>query len=1703
MSNQSVEGSPSRICARVPLRSLENEKHFLPTPIRRKSRSRLNQDFGICSPPPAQMTQTTEMADCAFSDVTFKSFTFSNGQVIVSEEPSSCPEDSIVLPQSKTFEKEDMDTGEIFSVHEEHPYCIQEQLETPFVGFPSATKSSSAVCDVTFKSFTCTGGQVDISNVTEMEDETVLLPSEQMATGHPEASLLAADIQQCDDHFEHPYCRLEANVDTLAQGEDLFQSFVGAQEPADDSPIQQYNEDLLVDSIQKTQNDNNFISLTPAGKTMCFNSVSNVTKMADETILLPSEQMATNYPEANFLAADLQESGDHFEHPYCRLEPNVETLKQEEVSLQAFASTQGQTEDSQIQEKNEDLLLDSIQISQNNNDLVTLTPASKTMSFNSVSNVTKMAEETVLLHSEQPATDHPEASFLATHLQECSDQFEHSYCRLGSFLCTQEQTDDSQIQQNNEDLLLDSIQRSQNDNDLVTLTPASKTMSFNSVSNVTKMADETVLLPSEQTTTDHPEASFLATHLQECGDQFEHSYCRLGSFVCTQKQTDDSQTQQNNEDLLDSIQRSQNDNDLLTFTPASKTMSFNPGSLEVQHKFNDGSPVLTGILNETVEQIATGQSDPGLLPKEPDALADTQRHLELSEAKDSALGSSDDGPEAPTAAGQSLAETVPNVFKVLSEYPSVVSALHLISPVRRASESLMRACRETVNDCEKNTLSPDNDEQAAWWAEHLESPIPSPLLNSTTLCNKTQSENLQTDLTKKVKGSAPPFTLDYPLQQQLRQMAEFLILASGKMDFATRAAAAAGQAPPPVESRSTCVGVTPVKRFDRSLNTSGEFVRKVEFSVADASTLTDPLLWNCIPSNLDGVPREELEQRLLSSMIVGEALVQQLAAARAPLARHTSTGAPPSQLRDRPVQTDHTELSQTTMYRDLYMEALKRIGNLEQDGRDLQELVQSMQGMRVTMTSLTSDTDAALTDMKKMEAFVREDHQSLASHYDEMKAKCTKLKDTQLRMTQKVKEAFQQRDQMKTEMEDALTSKHAAFATMEQLRTHCADEMAELERSVGSQRQLLAALNITYTEQVALNQTSSETLNSTLNLVSQTVEDQSNLTKELSTVRNLVQRSAPLLAKLNEKAAAALKERDEHISTRDRVLEENELLEEKLKQAQLNHHNAEEQIGDLNQQITILTSEVGVLRQKLMEREDERAQLESTVTQMSATLSSTTASHTMLEHMLAEETCKLEEAQRDANAVKEIAEELASSKRQAEEGADELARRLAERDGDLERLMASHQSQSSQIQELRDVCRELGGVAELNEFLQAENQVTREQLAENENALVVLHERNIQCEDLKAELRQKDQETSYVQEQLQAAQAAATAEKLERGKGLARAVTEITLLHHALRGATDELHLALGGQESENATPSSFEDNGTLVSTAQDRRKEVENSTPDVSVDSPSDAMFSKNSAFTRLPVTPKSKLAEGVSEDREEGRSSLLEPLALLSNTVTELVAALKALQRLKDDRLDELQRTVSSLEMALEAEKSQHTAEAAQLKRQLSLAEGQAARREQALQQQEQNEKTISKLMTEVTEAQETATKHSLACNELRQETSELCRSLQRSETQVQILRVKLIKAAGQTTADDTDETDQKLFLLQEVERLNKSLQETQQTKAKLLERAKRNQAVQQTNLEKCEMELQMLSKMMTKVRETLLSLPDVVNNCEQLKVLSDYLG
>lgn len=234
------------------------------------------------------------------------------------------------------------------------------------------------------------------------------------------------------------------------------------------------------------------------------------------------------------------------------------------------------------------------------------------------------------------------------------------------------------------------------------------------------------------------------------------------------------------------------------------------------------------------------------------------------EAKDSALGSSGNGPLC-SPAEKPNAQNICDVFNALSDCPSVASALRLglLSPVvRRVSVSALQALNDTRVKSLLAEHSPVITESSVLWEDQLESPMPRPLFNSTLLSQKQQSftgsESIK-EVDEKACDTHPskakkpvvdfPFIPDGPLQQQLRQMAEFLMLASGKMGpagiSASTPVSAAITAPSATltETHSVGVGTTVVNMVDHSLNTSGEFERKREVPVVDSCTLTDPLLW--------------------------------------------------------------------------------------------------------------------------------------------------------------------------------------------------------------------------------------------------------------------------------------------------------------------------------------------------------------------------------------------------------------------------------------------------------------------------------------------------------------------------------------------------------------------------------------------------------------------------------------------------------------------------------------------------------------------------------------------------------------------------------------------------------------------------------------------------------------------------------------------
>lgn len=1167
----------------------------------------------------------------------------------------------------------------------------------------------------------------------------------------------------------------------------------------------------------------------------------------------------------------------------------------------------------------------------------------------------------------------------------------------------------------------------------------------------------------------------------------------------------------------ESVIEMREENDLMP-TDVSRSSNANQSENDHEHDMKDNCDLdvraLTSLRHSSNDHHTAILEPPRDVKDQDESHDESPEHSNIQphqdrDTADSALGLS---PNAPVSAKTPQAEPLHDIFKAITE----CTPLHLkyLTPVvRRASLALMQAQSKLLADPfvgdnwgqvrDKSVVAPDLD-HAEFWREHLDSPMSRPLLNSTELVHRAKPCTVA-EPPKEVTLPQPevdnkqdmdiPVISELTLQQQLRQMAEFLLLASGKMGPSPASA-------PVIPTANACVGTSPLKLVNHSINTSGQFERRKSISVEDQCTLTDPLLWNVPVGSLQSVSKLELEQRVLSSMIVVEALVQQLAAARA----HTlpPAGAAPSTLRDKTVQTEHTELNQTSIHRDLYLEALNRIQELEIHNTSLQNLAQYIPNVKRIMTSLTSDTDAALCQMKQIENVVREDHNGLVSNYVQMKSLLEKSRESQERMVLKVKDALQQKEDMHTKMQEAFAAKEAAYSVMEQLRKHCSVEISELEKCVGSQQELWSALKKATPEQAALNEAYTETLNCATELLSKTTEEQATLAKELCTVRDRLQKCTPILLKLNEKANTALRERDTSISERDQALEDKEQTEEELNQALQNLQAAKGQISDLNLQVTILTSEMGVLRQKLSESDEERTVLDRKSTELSAIVSSTLASYAFLEQALASETTKLQQSWADLKEARERAQELDVSLVQSEQRVAELSEALACREEQVSHLQGVSETQTLQLQQLQDMCSQLSGVRDMNEFLQMENELSREQITESERLLrghlQSLRERNIQCEDLNQELRQIQHENQTLQEELDCIRTKFTASQTEHKEKLEQIVTEIAILHHTVRSVTNELHTSLKEKNPEQPThsiSSSVADCDVVALTSEKERS------PKKDAPVQSELVFSETSAFTRITaVTPKKSLSTKCEAEEQQQQSNVSEVLVGLDSTFTELRNALTSVQQLKDALLKDKDRTICRLQRELEAAHSSHQTQVSELQFELSRQNARMDKINVSLQQKTQNEKTVSKLVAEISEIQEMLNKHKADNNELRREVAELRRSLQQAKSEAHFLHDELSKNSGHS-APPANFMEEKIALLKEMERLKMNHHDEEQARKKLLDRAKRHQAIYETNQQKSEKELQLLNNMLNKVRETLLSLPVAVRNCEQLQQLMEYVG
>ncbi|XP_026060198.1 sperm-associated antigen 5 [Carassius auratus] len=998
------------------------------------------------------------------------------------------------------------------------------------------------------------------------------------------------------------------------------------------------------------------------------------------------------------------------------------------------------------------------------------------------------------------------------------------------------------------------------------------------------------------------------------------------------------------------------------------------------------------------------------------------------------------------------------------------------------------------------------------WPELPESPMPPPLLNSTSLANALSYTPVPQDppKTKDVEPkmvseddqmmlNALPVLGNGPLQEQLRQMAELLMVVSGKMVVPTPATVNPHNAlvrSSPVVMRSACVWSTPVQQMERSVNTSAMVEILKEVDVSDASTSTDSLLWNLMPGNMEHLSRSELEQRLASTLIMVEVLSQQLTSARA---HDSSKNTSPSDLREKLIQTDHTELRQNGTYKDLYGTALERIQSLEHDEDLLQSLYSSIKAIRIEMDSFKSSTGDAIFKMQQIGNTVNVDQETLSRQVSQMKSLYGRYKETLQRMKQKMTD-------MRDCMDKALEEKEAAFNVTQQLRDYHAAQVAELEHTVGSQQDLMSALKLAYPSLVELSKSYMESISAANDLLRRKQEDHMSLLAELRKAQELIQRINPVLHQLHQRTTTAVESSKQHLEMRDRAVEERDLMENELEHMRSSLQDASQQISDLNMQQTIMTSEMSVLREQLIQAEEERFQLQRRSTELSATVTSTLASYAFLEQSLASETSKLQQSMCDAQQATERAnrleEDLETSRKQLEEYEDTLS----QREGLIKALHAEAEIHRHQLGQLAQLKTELSSAKEMSEFLQAENEMAQEQMEESERLLRChlqgLRERNLECEDLKLALEQLRLEKESLQEELDSTRDKARSMLLEQGEQMAQASNDVMLLNNRVCCLTSILKESLTSKESEDSDktlqshrhPSSSFVDSIMVAMMKTQEPETESPKDSEESEVQQDGIGSETSAFTRIPPTTH-------TEVKVERQSRMLELLTEFGETISDLQLSLDQLRIQKDTEHQTLKQTICDLQEALLEESQRHKLEVSELRQNVDRLQSQVEKDAAVLQQKAQDEKNLRKLCSEMEENLEAAHKYRAENSELRREVADLRRLEQQAQVEAQVLREELNRTGVQSAAS-AQALDEKIKLLREVEKLKANLMETEENRAKVLERAKRHQRVHAMNQSKLERELHLLDDMIERVRRTLSSIPDLVKSCPELQNLVEFL-
>ncbi|XP_075417447.1 sperm-associated antigen 5 [Tenrec ecaudatus] len=351
--------------------------------------------------------------------------------------------------------------------------------------------------------------------------------------------------------------------------------------------------------------------------------------------------------------------------------------------------------------------------------------------------------------------------------------------------------------------------------------------------------------------------------------------------------------------------------------------------------------------------------------------------------------------------------------------------------------------------------------------------------------------------------------------------------------------------PPPVEEKST--------------NTSQKGLE----SIKDRSSEMEHLTLGR-PPDLTALSRRDLEENLLSSLVLLEVLSRQLRDWKTQLA------VPHPGAQDNSTQTNSSPSGTTKKPQERQ--------NCQEFGPALQQARNVMQSWVLVSTEVLSLFHLSLVHLE-------EDRTAVSQEFLRAEALVSCCFDVLKKFGAKVQSFHAEREEARHQVEMALRGKDAAEAVLEAFCAHASQRISRLEQDVASMRALRVLLTEAQAQLVQLHTEQEELAQQTVSLSSTLQQDWISMQLDYITWTALLSRSRQLAESLAGKSREALQERDA-------AVEEKQKVSRKLEQVTTHLEGCLSKIEQLELENSRLTTDLQAQLQILASMESQQRELQ-------------------------------------------------------------------------------------------------------------------------------------------------------------------------------------------------------------------------------------------------------------------------------------------------------------------------------------------------------------------------------------------------------------------------------------------------------------------------------------------------------------------------------